>query len=122
MSRYPLIEKMGLRIFPANSISKTYVDCEALEAALEKAHVIYSTREPENGSAKWDEGYKISHTHQALLICVEKIKREPVKVEFEQTVCELSRMMDGLGTFYLFHDSMKSLAGKKVRVTVEELP
>lgn len=73
MSKFKNIEKLGLSVFGMDVIK-----AEDLEALLQSAHVIYSTREPNErtGSALWDEGYKISHTHSALLLMVKPIKKK----------------------------------------------
>lgn len=50
----------------------------------------------------------------------EEIK-EPRVVEFEATVTEINSLAVNLGNFYIFHDSMKELAGRKVKVVATEV-
>lgn len=87
----------------------------------EKLVKYYGAKNP-GGKLCFFEGSSCSSdTHIIYGLEPQPIPKEPVKLEFEQTVIEMSRMSYGLTNFYLFHDSMKLLAGKRVKVTVEEL-
>lgn len=87
MSKYPLIEKMGLKVAKVDAGEVHWheaVNATDLQAVLEKATVVYGSDEmkvsKENYHGWYNEEVK-GDTHKALLICVEPIKKEPAKIK-----------------------------------------
>lgn len=123
MDKFPLITKLGLRIFQEyggicsnnQSYVKYLIRAEDLEAALEKATVVYSVKIDDNFNRYWGTSNDRGVTHKALLINVEELPREPLKHEFYSCDLESSLFDD------VFKKYKSEFKGKKVRVKIEEI-
>ncbi len=117
--QYPLIHKLGLEI-ENDEMPGATVSAKDLEAALEKATVVVtdlldpktSWFNPEQWALFSSENPGIKPRYQGLLICVEELKKETVKVEsIENYNCRDMMMI-----------VPKELKGKKFKCTFEEIP
>lgn len=76
MKQYPLVESLGVLIL--RDAYDEYVQVENLEASLQKLPKIYGY----SGSEKiwWGDSKQNGDTHEARLLGVTEIKKEPVKI------------------------------------------
>lgn len=119
MSQFPNVEAMGLAISTADEISdaqrvgapihQDYVSGKALERILESAPEVYGS----NGlfGTEPDRDDK----HIGKVVCIQTIKREPLKVEFQ------TRVGSTIFAGQIKDEKLLALDGKRVRVTVEEI-
>ena len=103
----PLVDSLNLRHWEENGRRLCWMD--DLEAALEKLDRYTLYKNPDDGSFELCHPNSPIRTHTARLLGVQEIKREPLKEEF---ILESHQNLDY---------SLKKFAGKKVRVTFEEI-
>ncbi|XGC82024.1 hypothetical protein ACES2L_05940 [Bdellovibrio bacteriovorus] len=127
MSKFPLIEAMGLVIEVQPKIERAgpytaivnvdYVLASDLEKALEGAVQVkiqhFNELDRPKGWMGCENPTGDKMTHTARLVCIQPIKKEPVKVEFYS--CDITSEK------FIELAKRKNLAGKRVLVTVEEI-
>ena len=107
--KFPLIEQIGLSVIPLKYHFGRYVDAADLERILESAPEVYGS----NGlfGTEPDRDDK----HIGKVVCIQTIKREPLKVEFQ------TRVGSTIFAGQIKDEKLLALDGKRVRVTVEEI-
>ena len=109
--KYPLINRMGITVLSSFGFTD-FIYAQDLERALEKAMVVYGHNK--NGTPSWwgpHENNKYDDTHKALLICVEELPKEPLKVEF----------VDKFNCHEMSMPVPKQFKGKKFKTIFEEI-
>lgn len=114
-----IIKELGLTIMESQSFvpGSRVVALSQLEHALEKLPVMYGQKNIGGGMTYADNHQSPSDTHKARLLGVEKIVKEPLKVEFKSKVLHAHdgvAMLTNLG-------SLKEFDGKPVTVVVTEI-
>lgn len=118
MSQFPNIEALGLKI--RQGYEERVVNAPDLEKILESAQKVYGTIEYPSDEMGWSNTKMKHDTHTALLVNVQKIKREPLKIEFESHVSSYIDGADG-HSFIIDTRLPREFQSKKVRVTVQEI-
>lgn len=122
-----IIKELGLTVHKSsyellshsNIYNQDMVLVKDLRAALDKLPVVYGVKGPLNvGSEQWSEMENRNATHKARLLCVEKIVKELLKVEFELDLTEADL---GVANDNLSDEQFKSLTGKKWKVVATEI-
>lgn len=117
-----LVKALGVKVRMVDNLheNENVVLLSDLHAALEKLPTVWGVYgfhkdKPKDFSC---DTYNIpgTSTHTARLLCIEEIKREPLKHEFKTEVKE----NNSAGMLY-FNMIPGSFIGKRVRVTVEEI-
>lgn len=114
-----LVEALGLKVYSGTyesykgDIVTYYKDAQIvlvcdLQEALEKLPVVYANSMKEI----WTEDLGVTDRFQSRLLCIEEIKKEPLKEDFIQFIPENNE------THLMIR---QNFAGKKVRITVEEI-
>lgn len=118
MSKYPLCERAGLKIikderhvgsgFFSHTLTDFVIKASEVEEMLEKATVVYKDYCSPQRYEPWTLVDKTA-THKGRVVMIEDILEEPLKQEF---ILESHQNLDY---------SLKKFAGKRVKVTVEEI-
>ena len=113
-----VIKELGLDIYHFDK--QECVLADDLRDLIDKLPVVYG-KKSFVGSPDFPDQHQVFEitdqdkaTHKARLIGIEKLVKEPIKIQFESTVTNHGAQ---------FYDSnkMTELRGKRVRVTVEEV-
>ena len=120
MRQTHLVDYLGLNVLEyikgPGCISEGYINAEDLERFLEKCPVVYGKTEEVPGEVQWSERKLSSDTHTARLICVSEIKREPLREDRTVNFPSSHKSYDCNGVEF-----GSKFAGKKCRITVEEI-
>lgn len=120
----PLVDSLGLKVLEYDKgpgyISERYINAEDLERFLEGCPVVRSKFLGSHETHCWTDNkntiYGAEATHTARLICVQEIKREPLKEDRTVNFTSDYKSYDFNGVEF-----GSKFAGKKCRVTVEEI-
>lgn len=114
MSKYPMIEAMGLKVIDDPSLYTIthWIAANRLEKALSEAPEVFG-HVKEGKPNYWGpkENGQFKDTHTARIFCVQPIKRAPMKLTIEDTCYESPEVTKELNKF----------SGKRVRITIEEI-
>lgn len=121
-----IIKELGLVVNSAKQISDAYiagapifteyVSVPGLRAAIEKLPVVYGSQDTPSDQLAWSVTLLDCDTHKARLICVEKLVKEPVKLE------KVIAYPKDFTCYAINGEEFGSkLAGKKVKVVFEEV-
>lgn len=110
MTKFPLIEAMGLKVFSFAGIEGMYVDAGNLEQVLSESPKVYGVLTP-MGQVGFGLDISNMDTHSARLVCVRKINKEPLK-----EVKEMYVSMESCNDI-----DLSSFNRKRVRITIEEI-
>lgn len=105
-----LVKALGVKAREAEEFNDLtmVVSRDELQAALEKLPTVWGSHSDETFHYSGIK-HPPTDTHKARLLCIEEIKREPLKVEFELSASEN------------LDYKLTEFKGKRVRVTVEEI-
>ena len=113
-TKYPLIEALGVEIHDNNGKSqRPWLYANDLEKVLSEATSVASSGDR---NAWYTYGHA-QETHSARIVCVRKIKRELLKLEKICAFAEGHRCYSTSG-----EEFGSKLAGKKFKITYEEIP
>lgn len=119
--KYKLIEAMGLkvhRVFNDTCRNLAYVvSADDLEKALSEAPEVNGNPDQYTINTAWFHTKQEDSNKRGRVVCIQPIKREPVKVEFEASV---TSHLAGINAM-IKRSELIPFIGKYVRVTVEEI-
>ena len=112
MSNFKAIEKLGLDLLYAYQCDRkvTVIYAEDLESLLKSAQVVYGSPDTPSDQLAWSNTQLDCDTHKARLICIEKLVKEPVRVERSFNTEDLEAVL-----------VPKELKGKPFKVVFEEV-
>lgn len=96
MSKFPMIEKIGLSVFGMDVIK-----AEDLESLLQSAKVVYGSPDTPSDQLAWSNTQLDCDTHKALLLAVEPIKKKTkaeAALELLERLAKDPAYYSGLGT------------------------
>lgn len=93
--KYPLIEKLGLRIH--SEVTTKYVYASSLENLLQKATVVYGSLDHNPAEYGWSTHKTIGDTHKALLIAIEPTEEKKVTISRADLVNAFNKAVLGRG-------------------------
>lgn len=116
MRQTPLVDSLGLNVLEyikgPGCISERYINAEDLERFLEGCHEAFAN-DTDKG---WGEYVPGRDTKKCRIICVQEIKREPLREDRTVNFPSSHKSYDCNGVEF-----GSKFAGKKCRVTIEEI-
>lgn len=101
MSKFKMIEKLGLNIETWEGENNSFVLAHDLEALLQSAQVVYGSPDTPSDQLAWSNTQLDCDTHKAFLLAVEPIKKKTkaeAALELLEKLANDPAYYSGLGT------------------------